>query len=159
MKKVTIKRTFNASSEKVWDAFTTQAILKKWWSPLGMTSSFLTVDLKVGGLFRFCFKGNNGTKIAGKEFWGRGEYSKIEKSTKLSYYDSFSDSDGNPVPPSYYGMTGKDQVEKLLIEFTFTEKNGKTYMECVGENSYDDSMTKEMIQGWNGMFDKLDKIL
>ena len=159
MKKLTIKRTFNAPIEKVWDVFTNQDILRKWWSPQGMTSSFLTVDLRVGGLFRFCFKGNAGTEIAGKEFWGRGEYSKIEKPTKLSYYDSFSDAKGNPVPPSHYGMSGKNEIEKLLVEFTFTAEGNKSNVELVGDNSYEDTMTDEMTKGWNGMFDKLTAFL
>jgi uncharacterized protein YndB with AHSA1/START domain len=159
MKKLTIKRIFNAPIEKIWNAFTDQNILKNWWSPQGMTSSFLTVELKVGGVFRFCFKGNDGTEMADKEFWGCGEYTKIEKPNKLSYYDSFSDAEGNPVPPSYYGISGKNEIEKLLIELTFIEKEGKTCMQFVGENSYDDSMTEDITKGWNEMFNKLDKLL
>ena len=155
MKKVKIERTFDAPIMKVWEAFTNKDIINKWWSPPGMSSSFLLVNLKIGGLFRFCFKGNEGTEMAGKEFWGLGEYSKIEKPTKLSYYDSFSDASGKEVPPSYYGMSGKDEIEKLLIEFTFSEKGEKTHMTLIGDNSYDESMTQDMIKGWNGMFDKL----
>ncbi|MGV8142177.1 MAG: SRPBCC family protein [Candidatus Pacearchaeota archaeon] len=159
MKKVKIERTFDAPIMEVWRAFTNKEILAKWWSPPGMSSSFLSVDLKIGGRFRFCFKGDPRTEMAGKEFWGLGEYCKIEKPTKLSYYDSFSDSSGNAVPPSYYGMPGKDEIEKLLIEFTFLEKGKKTHMTLIGDNSYDESMTQNMLKGWNGMFDKLSDFL
>lgn len=159
MEKVRIEKTFDAPIDKVWEAFSDKNILSKWWSPPGMHSSFLEVDLKIGGLFRFCFKGDEGTPIAGKEFWGMGEYSKIEKPNKISYYDSFSDEKGNPVPPSHYGMPGKDEIEKLLIEFTFKEEGDKTQMIMIGENSYDESMTKDMIKGWNGMFDNLVNVL
>ena len=43
----------------------------------------------------------------------------------------------------------------ILVEFAFTAKGDKTDMRITGENPYDDSMTENMTQGWNSMFDKL----
>jgi len=153
MKKLVIEKIFDAEIEKVWKAFTTSEILGKWWSPEGMSSSYISVDLKEGGKFRFCFKGSDG-----KEFWGLGIYKKIEKPKNLSYLDTFSDSDGNPVPPSHFGMPG-DEIIESLVEIAFSKDGNKTHMKISMDNYYDDSMTKDMIKGWNSMFDKLTKIL
>ncbi|MFH2020193.1 MAG: SRPBCC domain-containing protein [archaeon] len=152
MKKLKIKRIIDAPIDKVWQAFTTQQMLSKWWSPIGMTSSHITVDLREGGNFKFCFEGREG------EFWGRGEYRELKKPTKLSYYDTFSDKEGNPVPPSFYGMPG-DNIEKLLVEIILRKQGEKTIMVFSGDNPYDKKMTADMTKGWNSMFDKLDSVL
>jgi len=153
MKKLTIKRIFDAPIGKVWDSFTIPELLRKWWSPEGMNSSHISLNLKKGGLFRFCFKASNGD-----EFWGRGVYQNISKPTHLSYLDTFSDELGNPVPPSHFGLPG-DKIIEALVEFSFLEHDNKTEMTITGDNYFDNSMTEDMTKGWNSMFDKLSSIL
>lgn len=150
---LTIERSFSAPIEKVWEGFTNPDKLKKWWAAPGMESSYISVDLKKGGVFRYCHKGPDG-----KEFWGRGIYQTIEQPKFLSFIDTFTDSQGNPVPSSYYGMDGKEVVESL-VEFKLTVENGITKMEMVGENPHDDSILEDMKKGWNGMFNKLETLL
>jgi uncharacterized protein YndB with AHSA1/START domain len=153
MKKLTLERSFPAPVEEIWAALTKEDELKKWWCPQGMEVPHISVDLKKGGLFRYCFKGSEG-----QEFWGRGVYQMIESPKFLSFLDTFTDSQGNPVPSSHYGMAGEEIVESS-VEFKLTEENGITTMAMVGENPHDDSMLEEMTKGWNGMFDKLEALL
>ena len=153
MTKLSIERSFSATIEKVWEALTNADKLKNWWCPPGMESPYISVDFKNGGVFRYSFKGSDG-----KEFWGRGLYQTIEKPKFLSFLDTFTDSQGNPVPSSHYGMDGKEIVE-ALVEFSLTEENGITKMTMVGENPHDDSILEDMKKGWNGMFDKLEELL
>ncbi len=149
MKHITITRTFSAPIEKVWDACTNADILKQWWYPPTMTCSHASLDLTEGGIFRYCFRAPDGT-----EFWGRGVYQTIDKPNLLSYLDTFTDATGAPVPPSHFGMPGDDIIE-TRAEFHFASQDGKTTIELIGENFFDESMTNDMMQGWNGMFDNL----
>ena len=153
MKTLTIERDFNAPIEKVWQAFTDPELLRKWWSPPGMSNSFISTEVKEGGMFRYCFKADEG----GMEFWGRGIYTKIDEPNYLAYKDSFTDAEGNDVPAAHYGIPG-DEIVETLVEFFFTEEDGKTYLKMVGENPFDEGMTEEMTKGWNGMFEKLQKV-
>ena len=153
MKKLTLERTYNATADWVWKAFTSPDILKLWWSPIGMSCSYASIVLEKGGLFHYCFKGEDGN-----EFWGRGIYQTIEAPNRISYLDTFSDKDGNPVAPSYYGIPD-DKVLESLIEITFSEEGKLTNMVITMDNHYDDSMTNQMMEGWNEMFDKLDKLI
>jgi len=153
MKKLIIKRTFDTPIDKIWDSFTIPELLRKWWSPEGMTSSHVSVDLKKDGLFRYCFKGMDGS-----EFWGRGIYQNISKPTHISYLDTFTDSMGNPVPPSHFGLPG-DKIIESLVDFAFLEHENKTKMTITGDNYFDDSMSEDMTKGWNSMFDKLHSLL
>ena len=152
MKKLTIERTFSGPIEQVWEAFTNADKLKQWWYPPSMTCSHISLELKDGGIFRYCFKGQDGN-----EFWGRGIYKTINKPSFLSYLDTFTDADGKPVPPSHFGMPG-DEIVETLAEFHFEQEGEKTKVTLVGENYFDDSMTADMTQGWNGMFDNLEKL-
>lgn len=153
MTKLTIERTFSATIEKVWESFTRKDKLEKWWCPTGFHSSDISVDLQKGGIFRYCFKNTDG-----QEFWGRGVYQTIEKPTFLSLLDTFTDSQGNPVPSSHYGMAGKEIVESM-VEFRFTIDDKITKMTMIGDNPHEDSMLEDMKKGWNGMFDKLELLL
>ncbi len=153
MKTLTLERSFSAPIEKVWEALTHQDQLKKWWCPTGFEASDISVDLKNGGIFRYCFKNPEG-----QEFWGRGVYQTIEQPKFLSWLDTFTDVKGNPVPSSHYGMPGEEIIESL-VEFSLTEENGVTTMKMVGENPHDDSLLESMTEGWNGMFDKLEALL
>lgn len=73
-------------------------------------------------------------------------------------FDTFTDSDGNPVAPSYYGMP-EEKIVESLVEFSLTMENGITTMKMVGDNPHDDSLREDMEKGWNGMFDKLEVLL
>lgn len=153
MKQLTLERSFSSPREKVWEALTSADQLRKWWCPDGFEASDISVDLKQGGIFRYCFKNGEG-----QEFWGRGIYQSIESPKFLSWLDTFTDSEGNPVPSSHYGMSGEKIVESL-VEFSLTTENGVTVMKMVGENPHDDSLLESMEKGWNGMFDKLEILL
>jgi len=153
MKNLTLNRSFSAPIEKVWEALTKADELKKWWCPPSFQASHISVDLKEGGIFGYCFKNSEG-----QEFWGRGVYQTIEQPKFLSWLDTFTDSKGNPVPSSHYGMPG-DKIIESLVEFSLTSENGITTMNMVAENPYDDSMLESMTKGWNGMFDNLEALL
>lgn len=81
-------------------------------------------------------------------------YQTIEEPRLLSWLDTFTDSSGNPVPASHYGMSGEEIVESM-VEFSLSEENGITTLKMVGENPHDDSIEESMKAGWNGMFDNL----
>lgn len=153
MEKLIIERTFDVPIEKVFKAFTDANILKMWWAPTAMHNSFLSADVREGGLLRYCFKLDDG----GAEFWGRGIYVKIEEPNYLSYKDCFTDSEGNDVSSSYYGMKDNksEEITETLVEFFFSTDGTETTVKMVGENPYDEKMASDMTDGWNGMFDNL----
>lgn len=150
MEKLKIERAFNTPLQKVWESFTTPEILKKWWSPKTMNCAHISIDLRIDGIFLYCFAGADG-----KEYWGRGIFQKIEAPANLSYMDSFADENGKPVPPSYFGMPGDELVESL-VEISLVEDGEGTKMTVVLDNFYGEDTTSDMLQGWNEMFDKLE---
>ena len=152
-RELVITRIFDASRECVWNACTEPQQMKRWWGPKGFATPFLSVDLRLGGAFRYCMRSPEG-----KDYWGIGVYREIVPGKRIVYTDSFTDEKGNVVPATYYGMNA-DMPLEMLVTIAFEEQDGKTKVSLhhagipVGPDR--DGAT----QGWNEMFDKLVEFL
>jgi len=147
--KLVIVREFNAPIESVWKAWTVEEHYKKWWGPKGYTCPVCRIDLKVGGKYLFCMRSESGT-----EYWTTGEYLEISAPAKLVYTDSFSDENGNPLPPpqniSTNGFPGMIKVTVMLLE-----RGGKTIMTMIHEGITEDELKQLAEKIWNEAFDKM----
>jgi uncharacterized protein YndB with AHSA1/START domain len=153
MTKIIIKRTFPGTLTEIWAKFTEPDHLKKWWAPEGFKCPIATIDLREGGLFHFCFEDSDGNRS-----WTRGIYQQIIPTYRFSYLDSFADEEGNAVPPSHYGLPG-DEIEESFIEFKFQEDGVNTHMTVEMEGVDDPDYSQMVRDGWNQMFDRLDRII
>lgn len=154
-KRIAIEREFNAPIQKVWNAWTKPEIIAKWWAPDGLVNHHASItELKPGGLFRYCMKNSQ----TGEEYWGRGIYQKVIEPTYLSYLDSFTDAEGNDVPPSFHGLKG-DEIEEYLVELVLEEKNGMTNMKLIMDGGSDEKHTEMALQGWNSMLDLMSNVI
>ena len=77
-RRLTIKRTFDAPVQMVWDAWTQADHIAQWWGPKGMETRVEDHDLRVGGQWKFVMQMPNGG-----EFVGEGEYQEIDAPNKL----------------------------------------------------------------------------
>ena len=76
----TITRTFNAPRELVWKAWTDKFELAHWFHPMGVTAESVSVDLRVGGRYRYTMVNES----TGEEYPTGGEYLAINPVEKLS---------------------------------------------------------------------------
>jgi uncharacterized protein YndB with AHSA1/START domain len=56
-REMVVTRTFNAPARIVFEAWTTPALLQRWWAPKSFGMSFLSceADVRTGGTYRFVF--------------------------------------------------------------------------------------------------------
>lgn len=148
-----ITRVFGAPPERIWKAWTDPREAKKWWGPKGFTTPFFSLDLRVGGIFRYCMRSPEG-----KDYWGTGVVREIVPKKRIVYTDSFSDEKGNVVPATYYGM-GADLPREMLVTLTLDEENGRTKVTLRHAGMPQGPDLDGAKQGWNEMFDKLVKHL
>jgi len=144
-----ITRTFAAPLERVWQAFSEPEAVKRWWGPKDFTSPTAKIDFQIGGQYLFCMKGPDG-----KEYWSTGTYKEIVPLKKIVSTDSFSDSEGNIVSASEYGMEGFPLELEITLEFQELP-DGKTQLKLTHVGIPEGKMGEMTSQGWNESLDKL----
>lgn len=86
IKEVVIERTYDASPETVWQAWTHPDMLKQWWGPDNVLIPECDVDLRVGGRFYIVMEAGAAMgPYAGTRWPMLATYTVIEPHTKLAY--------------------------------------------------------------------------
>jgi len=89
-KKLKVEREFDAPVEKVWKAWTDQAILDEWWGPKPWKAVTQNMDFREGGKWLYYMEGPDGTKQ-----YCRLDYKSITSNKQYTALDAFCDENGN----------------------------------------------------------------
>lgn len=81
---------FDAPLEKVWDAYTDPRHVSEWWGPKNTNVLGCYNDVRVGGMWRFAFRG-----AAEQDYIVSGTYKKVDNLKKLVYSDGFGEADSD----------------------------------------------------------------
>jgi len=150
---IAISRTFDASRELVWKAWTVPEYFMRWWGPKGFTAPVVKIDLRVGGKYLLSMRSPEG-----EEYWNTGEFREITPLEHLVYTQKFADEKGNEVPASHYGMPG-DWPQATTVTVTFEALDGTTRM-TLRESGIPLGQMHEMARaGWSESLDKLADVL
>lgn len=91
---LTIRRTFDAPRERVWEAWTDPEQVDRWWGPDGFTTSTDEMAVESGGVWRFVMVGPDG-----EEYPNRITYDAVEAPERLVY------THGSPDDPEQFRVT------------------------------------------------------
>ena len=108
---LTFERTFPASRERVFDAFTVPELLMRWWGPRDWPMVSCSLDLVPGGTWHYCLRAADG-----RQHWARATYREIARPARVSYAENSSNERGEVT----------DDVAPTLTVVTFTERDGGT---------------------------------
>lgn len=89
-KKITVVRSFDASLDQVWKAWTTSEILDQWWAPRPYKAETKSMDFRTGGMWLYCMAGPEGDRN-----WCRVDYKAISPQQSITSAATFCDEDGN----------------------------------------------------------------
>jgi uncharacterized protein YndB with AHSA1/START domain len=116
IKEVILERTYDASPEVVWQAWTNPEMLKQWWGPDNVTIPECEVDLKVGGKFYIVMEAGKAMGPYKGTLWPMlAEFTVVETNSKLSYT-------AQAWTENHKEETTIDQTTEIV----FSEENGKT---------------------------------
>jgi uncharacterized protein YndB with AHSA1/START domain len=136
---VRIERTFPASAEEVFDAWTSPEVMRRWLHPApDWETPEAEVDLRVGGKVRVVMRRPDGTEIE-----AQGEYTLIDRPRRLVMTWTFGD----------------DPSNEQLIELSFSESEGSTRVLLVNSGISTDERRDAQDWGWRGCFDQLERVL
>ncbi len=134
-----MEREFKAPPERVFAAFTDPTVLAQWWGPEGMSCPVCEIDLRVGGKWRTCMRGDAG------EHWVSGVYREIVRPRRLAFTWAWEEN----------GVRGHETIVEL--EFLPAGRNTRVVLNHRG---FESAASRDMHgQGWNGCFACLDRIL
>ncbi len=138
-------RTFSASRDLVFDAFTKPELVRRWLlGPDGWSMPICEMDLRVGGKYRWVWKSDKDGTTMGVG----GTYREITRPDRLVNTEKFDD--------AWYPGESINTTE-------FVEKNGKTTMTSTMQyesgEARDGVLKSDMERGVNDSYDRLEDLL
>lgn len=134
---LSLKRTFNAPIELVWEAWTKPEHIALWWGPKGMEVQVVQHDFRKGGKWEYIM-----VMPDGKEFVSEGVYSEIVLLQKICSSANF-----------------RPMTEGVEIQALFEAEGDQTkfIFNCIHPTEAYCKEQEKMgfYQGWASVFDRL----
>jgi uncharacterized protein YndB with AHSA1/START domain len=135
-----LERTYEASAEAVFDAWTNEAVLRRWFHVgSDWETTEASVDLRVGGAVRVVMYDPHEERAHG----GGGHYTEVERPRRLAFTWVWDD----------------DEERETLIEIDFEEVADGTAVRFTHSNLRDLESARSHERGWIGCFDNLARAL
>lgn len=116
IKEVKFERIYDASPEKVWQAWTDPKMIRQWWGPNNVTIPECEIDLRVGGKIYIVMEAGEAMgPYKGTKWPMRGEFTVVQPNSQLSY----------KAKAWIEGQKEKSVIDQTT-ELTLTEEQGKT---------------------------------
>jgi len=147
-KKINVVRSFDASLEQVWKAWTTSEILDQWWAPKPYRAETKTMDFREGGYWLYQMIGPQGDNS-----WCKESYETIVLQKRIINAVNFCDEAGQ-ITAAFPTMHWKKE---------FSAGNGDTTVSV--EITFDKEADMEMIigmgmqEGFTAALENLDQYL
>jgi uncharacterized protein YndB with AHSA1/START domain len=153
-----LSRSFAAPLKLMWEVYSQEKHLARWWGPKGFTWVQGTLDFRPGGAFHYGMRAPTGDVM-----WGRFDYREIEPLKRIAFTTGFSNAAGEIVRAPF----AANFPLRVLNDVRFSESAGRTTLAMTGtpfEAPEDDreffrSMFPSMNQGFTGTLDQLDDYL
>ena len=153
-----IRRTFKASRERVYRAWTEPEQLQRWWAPPGFALGVHAREFRHGGRFHYSMATPDGHLM-----WGRFHYRELVPSRLIVSLVAFSDAQGGL---ARHPMSATWPMETLHFA-SFTDEGGRTtltlesfpYRATEEERATFRAGFASMTQGFGGTFNQLEAYL
>jgi uncharacterized protein YndB with AHSA1/START domain len=138
-KTLRIERTFQAPAERVFDAWTSAEVMRRWWqAERHWETSEAEVDLRIGGAVRVVMR----DPVKDAEYGGGGLYTEIQRPARLAFTWNW---DGDS--------------RRTLIEIDFEEADGATTVRFTHSGLWDEEAVRSHERGWSRILDNLGREL
>jgi uncharacterized protein YndB with AHSA1/START domain len=134
-----ITRTFQAPAEAVFDAWTSEEVLRRWFhAQHDWETTEAAVELRVGGALRVVMRDPH----KDEEYGGGGRYVEVDPPRRLAFTWMW---DHNPT--------------RTLIELDLEEDDGVTTVHFTHSDLWDEDAVRDHEGGWQRCFDNLERAL
>jgi uncharacterized protein YndB with AHSA1/START domain len=131
-----IERTFNAPADKVFEAWTSAEVLRRWWhAEHSWETPIAEVDARVGGAIRLVMR----NPADGSEYAGRGQYTVVDPPRRLAFSWTWE----------------SEASRRQLVEIELIDHGERTTV-VMTNTGIPEAETDEYRDGWQNSFDNLD---
>lgn len=140
-KTLLIERTFQAPAERVFDAWTSEEVMRRWFhGEHAWETPVAEVDLRLGGNVRVVMRDPD----KGEDYGGGGHYTEIDPPRRLVFTWTWDDD---------------EESRETLIELDFEEVDGATTVRLTHSNLRDTESVVSHEGGWSNCLDNLERAL
>ena len=138
---LTMERTFAAPAQRVFDAFTSEEVIRRWWhAGHDWETPEASVDLRVGGEVRVVMRDPH----EDVRYGGGGEYTEVDPPSRLAFTWAWDD---------------EEEQLSQLIEIDFEESEGTTHVRFTHSGLWDEESVASHEGGWGTAFGNLQRVL
>jgi uncharacterized protein YndB with AHSA1/START domain len=136
-----IERTFQAPAERVFEAWTSEEVMRRWFhGEHAWQTPVAEVDLRLGGSVRVVMHDPE----KGEDHGGGGHYTEIDPPHRLAFSWTWDDD---------------EESRETLIELDFEEVDGATTVRLTHSNLRDTESVVSHEGGWSNALDNLGQAL
>jgi uncharacterized protein YndB with AHSA1/START domain len=134
-----IERTFDAPAVRVFEAWTSAEVLRRWWhAEHEWETSVAEVDVRVGGAIRLVMR----NPADGTEYGGRGRYTLLDPPRRLAFTWAWD----------------REPAARQLVEIDLIDHGERTTV-VMTHSGLPEGEADEYRDGWQSSFDNLDVAL
>jgi uncharacterized protein YndB with AHSA1/START domain len=150
-KYITLTKTVSAPRQRVWEAWTDQTQVAKWWAPKGFTNPVCEIDAKVGGELNIVMQAGEGMgSMSGMKAPMKGIFTEVNAPEKLVFTNIALDDKGNHILEGLTTVVFEDADAGTKITVDTGAKGTTPGVE---------QMLQGMPIGWAQQLDKLEEFL
>jgi uncharacterized protein YndB with AHSA1/START domain len=135
------RRTFTASRERVFRAWTTPEVLKRWWCPPGWVPADMEVDLRVGGEYRIGMRRLGDDDVV----YVRGQFLEVQAPRRLVY--------------TWRWVGAFENQPETRVTVEFLDRDGTTEVVLVHDHFAELGVRQQHLSGWVAACDRMERIL
>lgn len=135
-----LERSFKATAEQVFEAWTDPDLLKQWWGPPGSVVTVVEVDLRVGGRYRIAIQ-----QKSQATYYVSGAYQTVDRPYRLVFTWRWE----NP----------EMDIGQSLVTIELDSDGKKTDLRLIHERLPDEEARRSHAEGWTGILQKLAQFL
>jgi uncharacterized protein YndB with AHSA1/START domain len=119
-----VTHIFDAPIEKVWQTWTDEKFVQRWWCVNGFSNILAKMDVREGGKSHVGMRASK--EYGGKDYYNVWKYTKIITGKFIQYISNFADKEGNVITPETAGLPAETPMDKKQqVEFEELD-GGKT---------------------------------
>jgi uncharacterized protein YndB with AHSA1/START domain len=146
---IAVIRTFDASPQEVWRAWTEDAYVMRWWGPDGFTSPVAKMDVRVGGTSHVAMRSPDGHDI-----WMNWVYTRVEPHARIEYVQNLADETGAVIDPTSVGLPPEFPRDVATV-VTLTPVGDRTEVTITEHTTTSEGMMKMSQMGLEQCLDKM----